>query len=61
MSPQHTMYIWENLKNQQKTTIASNNRFLLMLGEFKSDQIFVEKTKLTNNLYVENLNQSLMT
>ena len=27
-----------------------------MLGEFKSDQLFVEKTKLANNLYVENLN-----
>ena len=44
-----------------KDNITLNNRFLLMLGEFKSDQIFVEKTKLTNNLYVENLNQSLMT
>ena len=27
-----------------------------MLGEFKSDQLFAEKTKPTNNLYVENLN-----
>ena len=45
------MYIWKNL---EKTT--SNNRFLLILGEFKSDQNFVRKTKLTNNLYVENLN-----
>ena len=27
-----------------------------MLGEFKSDQRFVQKTKLANNLYVENLN-----
>ena len=27
-----------------------------MLGEFKTDQFFVEKTKLANNLYVENLN-----
>ena len=27
-----------------------------MLGEFKSDQPFVEKTKLANNLYVENPN-----
>ena len=27
-----------------------------MLGEFKSDQLFVEKTKLANNLYVGNLN-----
>ena len=26
-----------------------------MLGEFKSDQLFAEKTKLANNLYVENL------
>ena len=42
------MYIWYNLK-KKKTTI-SNNRFLLMLGEFKSDQLFVEKTKLANNL-----------
>ena len=50
------MYIWENLKKQQKTTVTSNNRFLLMLGEFKSDQFFVEKTKLVNNFYVENLN-----
>ena len=27
-----------------------------MLGEFKNDQLFVEKTKLANNFYVENLN-----
>ena len=27
-----------------------------MLGEFKSEQIFVENTKLANNFYVENLN-----
>ena len=27
-----------------------------MLGEFKTDQIFVGKTKLAHNLYVENLN-----
>ena len=27
-----------------------------MLGEFKTDQFFVEKTKLANNLYLENLN-----
>ena len=27
-----------------------------MLGEFKSEQIFVEKAKLANNFYVENLN-----
>ena len=43
-------------KREQKTTITSNNRFLLMLGEFKTDQFFVEKTKLANNLYVENMN-----
>ena len=24
-----------------------------MFGEFKSDQFFIEKTKLANNLYVE--------
>ena len=27
-----------------------------MLGEFKTDQFSVEKMKLANNLYVENLN-----
>ena len=27
-----------------------------MLEEFKCDQFFAEKTKLSNNLYVENLN-----
>ena len=27
-----------------------------MLGEFKSDEFFVEKMKLANNLYMENLN-----
>ena len=27
-----------------------------MLGEFKSDQLFVEKTKLANNLHVKNVN-----
>ena len=47
------MYIWENLK--KKTTITSSNRFLLRLGEFKTDQLFVEKTNLVNNLYVQNL------
>ena len=36
--------------------MTSNNRFLLMLEEFKSDQLFVEKAKLANNLHVENLN-----
>ena len=35
------MYIWQNLKKKQKTAITSNNRFLLMFGEFKSDQLFV--------------------
>ena len=43
-------------KKLKKTTITSNNRSLLMLGEFKTDQFFVEKAKLANNLYVENLN-----
>ena len=27
-----------------------------MVGEFKSVQLFVEKAKLANNLYLENLN-----
>ena len=27
-----------------------------MLREFETEQFFVEKTKLANNLYVENLN-----
>ena len=43
-------------KKQNKITITSNNKFLLMLGEFKSYQLFVKKMKLANNLYVENLN-----
>ena len=43
------MYIWENIKKNQKTTITSNNKFLLMLGEFESGQLFVGKTKLANN------------
>ena len=30
-----------------------------MLGEFKSDHFFVEKTNLANNLYVENLHHLL--
>ena len=47
------MYIWENVKKQQNT---SNNIFLLMLGEFKSDQLFIEKAKLATILYVKNLN-----
>ena len=53
IGPQYTMYIWENVKKQQNT---SNNIFLLMLGEFKSDQLFIEKAKLANILYVKNLN-----
>ena len=57
MGPQNTMYIWENLKKQKETTITSNNIFLLMLGEFKSDQHFVEQTKLAKYWHVENLNQ----
>ena len=47
------MDIWKNLKKWQKTTITSNNRFLLVLGGLK---LFIEKTKLANNFYVENLN-----
>ena len=43
-------------KKNNKITITSNNKFLLMLGEFKSCQLFVKKMKLVNNLYVENLN-----
>ena len=43
------------MKNRFET-ITSNNKFLLMLGEFKTNHFFVEKTKLTNKLYVENLN-----
>ena len=43
-------------KKIKKATITSNNRFLLMLGEFKSDHFFGAITKLTNILYVENLN-----
>ena len=49
------MYIWKNLKKKQKT-ITSSNRLLLMLREFESGQLFVEKMKLANNLYAENLN-----
>ena len=30
-----------------------------MLEEFKSDSLFVEKTKLVSKLYVENLNHFL--
>ena len=29
-----------------------------MLGEIKSDQLFVEKIKLANNFHMENLSQS---
>ena len=37
--------------------IKDNNDFkLLILGEFKSDQRFAEKSKLANNFHVENLN-----
>ena len=57
LSPQHIKYVWENKKKvKRKTTRTSNNTNLLILGEFKTDQFFVEKTKLANNLYVENLN-----
>ena len=44
IGPQHTLYVWEDLK------IKKINRFLFMLGEFKSDQLFFEKTKLASNL-----------
>lgn len=43
-------------KKNNKITITSNNKFLLMLREFKSYQLFVKKTELANNLYVDNLN-----
>ena len=33
-----------------------NNIFFMILGEYISDQLFLEKTKLANNFYVENLN-----
>ena len=46
------MYMWENVKKEQKTKITLNNTFLLMFGEFKSDQFFVQKMKLAKNLYV---------
>ena len=36
ISPQHTMLHTVKFKQQQKTTIASNNVFLLMLGKFKT-------------------------
>ena len=42
-------------KKMTKDNNTSNNRFSLMLGEFKSDQLFIEKTKLANNLYVKNV------
>ena len=44
------------MEKSDKKTVTSNHRFLLMLGEFKSDQLLVEKTKLASNLYMENLN-----
>ena len=44
------------VKSKQKTVLTTNNRFLLMLGTFKSDQLFAEKTKLENTLHVDNLN-----
>ena len=43
-------------KKNNKITITSNNKFLLMLREFKSYQLFAKKTELANNLYVDNLN-----
>ena len=43
----------QNNKRKKKT---SNNRFILIFENFKSDQPFVGKTKLANNFYVENLN-----
>ena len=46
------MYMWENVKKEQKTKITLNNTFLLMFGEFKSDQFFVQNMKLAKNLYV---------
>ena len=52
-----TYYVYmRKSKKITKDKKTSNHRFLLMLGEFKSDQLFVEKTKLANNLFVENLN-----
>ena len=46
ISLKHSMYILENLNKIKKTAITSNNRFLLVLEEFKSDKIFAEKTQL---------------
>ena len=42
------------MEKSKKITKDSNNFkkwILLTLGEFKSDQLFVEKTKLVTNLY----------
>ena len=50
ISPQHTLYVWEDLKIKKKKKKKKKKRFLFMLGEFKSDQLFFEKTKLANNL-----------
>ena len=45
------------VKSKEKTVLTTNNRFLLMLGTFKSDQLFAEKKKkLENTLHVDNLN-----
>ena len=47
------------VKSKEKTVLTTNNRFLLMLGTFKSDQLFAEKKKLENTLHVDNLNHLL--
>ena len=44
------------VKSKEKTVLTTNNRFLLMLGIFESDQLFAEKKKLENTLHVDNLN-----
>ena len=44
------------VKSKEKTVLTTNNRFLLMLGIFESDQLFTEKKKLENTLHVDNLN-----
>ena len=33
------------VKSKEKTVLTTNNRFLLMLGIFESDQLFAEKKK----------------
>ena len=43
-------------KTTKSKTITSNNRFLLMFQEFKSDQFYAQKAKLANNWDMENLN-----